>query len=85
MILTILIYFLVFLFASMYTKLKVIFSFTGGFMRNILSFIFPSIFYLGFAKKKAFSKYGFVAIFFIIFGFGTMGICIASTIKSIKN
>ena len=85
MILTILIYFLVFLFASMYTKLKVIFSFTGGVMGNILSFIFPSIFYLGFAKKKAFSKYGFVAIFFIIFGFGTMGICIASTIKSIKN
>lgn len=84
-LLTIIIYFLVFLFASMYTKLKVIFSFTGGVMGNILSFIFPSIFYLGFAKKKAFSKYGFVAIFFIIFGLGTMGICIASTIQSLKN
>ena len=82
-LLTILIYFLVFLFASMYTKLKVIFSFTGGVMGNILSFIFPSIFYLGFARKKAFSKYGFVAVFFIIFGFATMSICVTSTIQSL--
>ena len=41
LILTILIYFIVFLFASLYNKLKVIFSFTGGVMGNILSFIFP--------------------------------------------
>ena len=80
---TILIYFLVFLFASIYTKLKVIFSFTGGVMGNILSFIFPSIFYLGIAKKKAFSKYGLVAVSFIIFGFATMSICIASTVQSL--
>ena len=59
--LTVLIYFLVFLFASMYTKLKVIFSLTGGVMGNILSFIFPSIFYLYFFRKKGFTKYAFVA------------------------
>ena len=81
--LTVLIYFLVFLFASMYTKLKVIFSFTGGVMGNILSFIFPSIFYLYFSRKKSFTKYGFIAIVFIIFGFVTMSICIMSTIQSL--
>ena len=84
LLLTLLIYCLVFLFASMYTKLKIIFSFTGGVMGNILSFIFPSIFYLGIAKKKAFSKYGILAVFFIIFGLVTMGICVTSTIQSIK-
>jgi amino acid permease len=81
--LTVLIYFLVFLFASMYTKLKVIFSFTGGVMGNILSFIFPSIFYLYFSRKKSFTKYGFIAIVFIIFGIVTMSICIMSTIQSL--
>ena len=81
--LTVIIYFLVFLFASMYTKLKVIFSFTGGVMGNILSFIFPSIFYLYFSRKKSFTKYGFIAIVFIIFGFVTMSICIMSTIQSL--
>lgn len=84
LLLTLLIYCLVFLFASMYTKLKVIFSFTGGVMGNILSFIFPSIFYLGIAKKKIFSKYGIIAVFFIICGLVTMSICITSTIQSIK-
>ena len=81
--LTVIIYFLVFLFASMYTKLKVIFSFTGGVMGNILSFIFPSIFYLYFSRKKSFTKYGFIAIVFIIFGIVTMSICIMSTIQSL--
>ena len=81
-LLTLVIYVLVFWVASVYNQLKVIFSFTGGVMGNILSFIFPSIFYLGFAKKKAFSKYGVVAVMFIIFGLGTMSICIASTVHS---
>ena len=81
--LTVLIYFLVFLFASMYTKLKVIFSLTGGVMGNILSFIFPSIFYLYFFRKKGFTKYAFVAVVFIIFGIATMSICIMSTIQSL--
>ena len=84
-LLTILIYFIVFLFASLYNKLKVIFSFTGGVMGNILSFIFPSIFYLGIVRENVFSKYGIVAIFFIIFGFVTMGICIASTIQTLSS
>ena len=76
-------YVLVFWVASMYTQLKVIFSFTGGVMGNILSFIFPSVFYLGFAKRKAFSRYGVVAVCFILFGLGTMAICITSTIQSL--
>ena len=84
-ILTLFIYVVIFWFASVFTQLKIIFSLTGGVMGNILSFIFPSIFYLGFAKKKAFSKYGIVAVFFIIFGLVTMGICIASTIQSSKS
>lgn len=61
-LITLLMYVLVFWVASMYTQLKVIFSFTGGVMGNILSFIFPSVFYLGFAKRKAFSRYGVVAV-----------------------
>ena len=84
-ILTLFIYVVIFWFASVFTQLKIIFSLTGGVMGNILSFIFPSIFYLGFAKKKAFSKYGIVAVFFIIFGLVTMGICITSTIQSSKS
>ena len=82
-ILTIIIFSLVFLFASLYTKLKVIFSFTGGVMGNILSFIFPSIFYLVFSLRKGESKYAPVAIFFIIFGTVTMSICLASTIQKL--
>ena len=81
-LLVVLIYGLVFWFASMYTQLKVIFSFTGGVMGNILSFIFPSIFYLGFGGKKSFTRYGFIAILFIIFGFITMAICVFSTYQS---
>lgn len=81
--LTVIIYFLVFLFASIYTKLKVIFSLTGGVMGNILSFIFPSIFYLYFSRKKSFTKYNFIAILFIIFGIATMIICILSTILNL--
>ena len=84
-IFTLLIFFIVFWFANFYTELKVIFSITGGVMGNILSFIFPSIFYLGLVKKKILSKNGFVAVFFIIFGLCTMFICIASTISSIKK
>ena len=82
-LITLLMYVLVFWVASMYTQLKVIFSFTGGVMGNILSFIFPSVFYLGFAKRKAFSRYGVVAVCFILFGLGTMAICITSTIQSL--
>ena len=82
-ILTIIIFSLVFLFASLYTKLKVIFSFTGGVMGNILSFIFPSFFYLVFSFRKGESKYAIVAIFFIIFGTVTMAICLASTIQKL--
>ena len=81
--LTLFIYSIIFWFASMYTQLKVIFSITGGVMGNILSFIFPSIFYLGLVKTKHFSKYKFVAVFFIIFGLVTMGICITSTIQNL--
>ena len=81
-ILTLFIYVIIFWFASVFTQLKIIFSLTGGVMGNILSFIFPSIFYIGIAKKKAFSKYGIVAVFFIIFGLVTMGICITSTIQN---
>ena len=84
-LLTVLIYGLVFWFASLYTELKIIFSFTGGVMGNILSFIFPSIFYLGFGGKKSFTRYGFVAVLFIIFGFITMGICVFSTIQSFRK
>ena len=83
--LTVLIYGLVFWFASMYTQLKVIFSFTGGVMGNILSFIFPSIFYLWFGGKKSFTRYGFVAILFIIFGLITMFICVFSTVQSLSK
>ena len=79
------IYGIVFWFASMYTQLKVIFSFTGGVMGNILSFIFPSIFYLGFGGKKVFKRYGIIAVLFIIFGLITMGICIASTIQTLRK
>ena len=82
-ILTIIIFSLVFLFASLYTKLKVIFSFTGGVMGNILSFIFPSFFYLVFSFRKGESKYAIVAIFFIIFGTVTMSICLTSTIQKL--
>ena len=77
------IYAVIFWVASMYTQLKIIFSITGGVMGNILSFIFPSIFYLCLSEKKVFSKYGIVAVFFVIFGFVTMGICITSTIQNI--
>ena len=77
------IYAVIFWVASMYTQLKIIFSITGGVMGNILSFIFPSIFYLYLSEKKVFSKYGIVAVFFVIFGFVTMGICITSTIQNI--
>ena len=83
--LTVFIYGLVFWFASMYTQLKIIFSFTGGVMGNILSFIFPSIFYLKFGGKKAFTRYGIIAVLFIMFGLITMGICIASTIQSLRK
>jgi amino acid permease len=69
---------LVFYVATIYNELKKIFSLTGGVMGNILSFIFPSMFYLKFTEKKM-SKYGIISFFFIIFGFITMLICIAST------
>ena len=84
-LLTIFILGVIFYFANMYTQLKIIFSFTGGVMGNILSFIFPSIFYLGFGGKKSFKRYGIVAVLFIIFGFMTMGICILSTIQSFRK
>ena len=83
--LTLIIFSIVFYFASIYTQLKVIFSFTGGVMGNILSFIFPSIFYLGFGGKKSFKRYGIIAVLFIISGFITMGICILSTIQSLRK
>ena len=82
-ILTLVIYVIIFWVASMYTQLKVIFSITGGVMGNILSFIFPSIFYLGLGRKKVFSKYGIIAILFIIFGLVTMSICITSTVQNL--
>ena len=82
-ILTLVIYVIIFWVASMYTQLKVIFSITGGVMGNILSFIFPSIFYLGLSRKKVFSKYGIIAILFIIFGLVTMSICITSTVQNL--
>ena len=77
-ILTTFMFVLVFYVATIYNELKKIFSLTGGVMGNILSFIFPSLFYLGFTQKKM-SKYGIISFFFIIFGFITMFICIAST------
>jgi amino acid permease len=77
-ILTTFMFVLVFYVATIYNELKKIFSLTGGVMGNILSFIFPSLFYLGFTQKKM-SKYGIISFFFIIFGFITMLICIAST------
>jgi amino acid permease len=80
--LTLILFISVFWFAFLYTKLKVIFSFAGGVMGNVLSFIFPSLFYLGVTDKK-FSKYGIIAFIFIIFGFTTMGICIVSIIQTI--
>ena len=83
-ILTTFMFVLVFYVATIYNELKKIFSLTGGVMGNILSFIFPSLFYLGFSKKK-FSKYGIIAFFFIIFGFITMFICIASTTGLIEK
>ena len=83
-LLTTLIYCLIFYVASKYNQLKIIFSITGGVMGNILSFIFPSIFYLCFSKKKC-SKYGIFAIFFIFFGIVTMLICIFSTLGLFKN
>ena len=83
-ILTTFIFILVFYVASIYNELKKIFSLTGGVMGNILSFIFPSFFYLGFTKKKM-SKYGIIAFFFVIFGFITMLICIASTTGIIQK
>ena len=81
--LTLLLYALVFWVASIYTHLKVIFSITGGVMGNILSFIFPSIFYLGLVKTQHFSIYKIVAVCFVLFGLTTMGICIFSTILSL--
>lgn len=77
-ILTTFMFVLVFYVATIYNELKKIFSLTGGVMGNILSFIFPSMFYLKFTEKKM-SKYGIISFFFIIFGFITMLICIAST------
>lgn len=77
-ILTTFMFIFVFYVATIYNELKKIFSLTGGVMGNILSFIFPSLFYLGFTKKKM-SKYGIVSFCFIIFGIFTMLICIAST------
>ena len=84
-LLTVFILSVVFYFANMYTQLKIIFSFTGGVMGNILSFIFPSIFYLGFGGKKSFKRYGIVAVLFIIFGLMTMSICILSTIQTLRK
>ena len=83
-LLTTLIYCLVFYVASIYNQLKIIFSITGGIMGNILSFIFPSFFYLGFSKSKC-SKYGIASCFFIFFGTITMLICIASTLGIFKE
>jgi len=83
-LLTTLIYCLVFYVASIYNQLKTIFSITGGVMGNILSFIFPSMFYLGFSKKKM-SILGIAAIIFIFLGFITMLICIFSTLGIFKN
>ena len=81
-ILIIVIYTVIFWIAYIYNKLKIIFSFTGGVMSNLLSFIFPSIFYIGLSKKKVFSKYGVIAVIFIIFGIITLTICVISTIQS---
>ncbi len=76
----------IFVYASYYDKLKVIFSFTGGVMGNILSFIFPSLFYLGFSgRSRWFTKFGIFAFIFIILGCITMGICIKSTLQSVTK
>ena len=84
-LLTIFILGVIFWFAQMYTQLKIIFSFTGGVMGNILSYIFPSIFYLGFGGTKSFKRYGIVAVLFIILGLITMSICILSTVQSLRK
>jgi amino acid permease len=80
-LLTLFLFVLIFFIASIYTELKVIFSLTGGVMGNILSFIFPSIYYLGLSKRKGTVGRKIISILFILFGTCTMIICIISTFK----
>ena len=73
----------IFFFAFSYDQLKVIISFTGGVMGNLLSFIFPSVFYLFCSDKKICSKLGAVSVIIIIFGMFTLGVCVLSTAQNL--
>lgn len=78
----------IFVLANKYQKLKIIFSFLGGIMGNIFSFIFPAFFYfiLGRKKGETFSLNVFIATFLFIIGTFTLITCLYSTLISvIKN
>lgn len=78
-------YISIFVLANKYQKLKIIFSFLGGIMGNIFSFIFPAFFYffLGRKKGETFSLNVFIATFLFIIGAFTLVTCLYSTLISV--
>ena len=71
----------VFYIATIFSKLKIIFGIVGGIMGNCLTFIFPALFYFFIDNDKwRITKYNLISIFFIIFGFLLLVLCVYSTI-----